>query len=242
MSMRFPGEDFSGQVRQIRLNASMTQNVVTYTVVVDVNNEKKKLLPYLTANVKFEVARPGLGAAGSQRGAQLAPAPRARLRPNIAMASEKGAMLWAREGDFVRPVSVTVVDTDGSTSAVKGDDLVEGLEVVTGEMRGVKRKGPVVNPLLPQMQGKKESRVAGRRPNRRSPDSLDLPDLVATFPTTFAIPHVKLPHGTHSPHRHPQDLRSRRGRGPRAQWRLARNPHGRPRSADRRLRAPARRP
>ena len=51
----FPQEVFRGQVVQIRLNASMTQNVVTYTVVISADNSDLRLLPYLTANVKFEV-------------------------------------------------------------------------------------------------------------------------------------------------------------------------------------------
>lgn len=50
----FPGKVFEGKVVQIRLNATMTQNVVTYTVVVTVSNSKEKLLPYLTANVVFQ--------------------------------------------------------------------------------------------------------------------------------------------------------------------------------------------
>jgi HlyD family secretion protein len=46
---------FKGTVLQTRLNASMTQNVVTYTVVVETDNSDGKLLPYLTANIQFEV-------------------------------------------------------------------------------------------------------------------------------------------------------------------------------------------
>jgi HlyD family secretion protein len=51
----FPNEEFRGRVAQIRLNASMTQSVVTYTVVVNVDNPDGKLLPYLTTRVQFEV-------------------------------------------------------------------------------------------------------------------------------------------------------------------------------------------
>ncbi len=51
----FPGETFSGKVTQIRLNATMTQNVVTYTVVVTTENKDIRLKPYLTANVNFEI-------------------------------------------------------------------------------------------------------------------------------------------------------------------------------------------
>jgi HlyD family secretion protein len=51
----FPGETFSGKVTQIRLNATMTQNVVTYTVVVTTENKDLRLKPYMTANVNFEI-------------------------------------------------------------------------------------------------------------------------------------------------------------------------------------------
>lgn len=51
----FPNDVFHGRIAQIRLNATMTQNVVTYTVVVATENPDMKLLPYLTAEVKFEV-------------------------------------------------------------------------------------------------------------------------------------------------------------------------------------------
>jgi HlyD family secretion protein len=53
----FPRVTFRGEVSQIRLNANMTQNVVTYTVVVTTDNSSGRLLPYMTANVKFEVAK-----------------------------------------------------------------------------------------------------------------------------------------------------------------------------------------
>lgn len=56
----------------------------------------------------------------------------------------------------MRPIGVTVADTDGAMSAVSGEELTEGLEVVTGEMRRDAQSN-VVNPLLPQMQGKKKS-------------------------------------------------------------------------------------
>jgi HlyD family secretion protein len=75
----YPADVFHGNVGQIRLNATMTQNVVTYTVVVNVDNEDgkldpynaagaaqgtrnrrdvpagDKLLPYLSANLQFKV-------------------------------------------------------------------------------------------------------------------------------------------------------------------------------------------
>lgn len=51
----YPGEVFRGKVVQIRLNATMTQNVVLYTVVVSTDNSDGRLKPYLTANLQFEI-------------------------------------------------------------------------------------------------------------------------------------------------------------------------------------------
>src|SRR5882672_419891 len=49
----FAGKKFQGTVGKVRLNATMTQNVVMYTVEVNTENPDKLLLPYLTANVHF---------------------------------------------------------------------------------------------------------------------------------------------------------------------------------------------
>ena len=62
-----PGEVFRGEVSKIRLNASMTQNVVTYTVEITTDNSNGRLKPYLTANIQFEVDSPQGCAHGRQR-------------------------------------------------------------------------------------------------------------------------------------------------------------------------------
>jgi HlyD family secretion protein len=49
----YPKRVFAGLVNKVRLNATMTQNVVTYTVEVNTDNADGRLLPYLTANVNF---------------------------------------------------------------------------------------------------------------------------------------------------------------------------------------------
>ncbi len=59
----YPGEVFAAIVRQIRKAATETQNVVSYLVILDVDNKNGKLLPGMTANVeiitgqKFNVVR-----------------------------------------------------------------------------------------------------------------------------------------------------------------------------------------
>ncbi|HEV8701011.1 MAG TPA: efflux RND transporter periplasmic adaptor subunit [Candidatus Polarisedimenticolia bacterium] len=52
----YPEETFSGQISQIRLNATQNQNVVTYPVIVDVANPDRKLRPLMTADVTIEVS------------------------------------------------------------------------------------------------------------------------------------------------------------------------------------------
>ncbi len=47
----FPGKDFDGKIQQMRLNPQNVQNVVTYNVVIDVNNPEQKLKPGMTANL-----------------------------------------------------------------------------------------------------------------------------------------------------------------------------------------------
>ena len=52
----FPGERFSGKIRQIRNAATTVQNVVTYDAVIDVDNTDLRLRPGMTANVTFVYA------------------------------------------------------------------------------------------------------------------------------------------------------------------------------------------
>ncbi len=52
----YPNETFYGTVSQIRLAPQIIQNVVNYTVVIDVNNRDLKLMPGMTANVRILVA------------------------------------------------------------------------------------------------------------------------------------------------------------------------------------------
>ncbi len=160
----FPGRQFEGTVGKVRLNATMTQNVVMYTVVVNTENADKVLLPYLTANVDFTVS--------NQTNALLVPNAALRWSPSspneIAAdarsqnpvdppadnpSGAKGAkrskgVVWLKDGEFVRPVEVKVGTSDGSNTAVTADNLKEGEEVVTGETTGPEQ-GVTQNPFVP---------------------------------------------------------------------------------------------
>jgi HlyD family secretion protein len=53
----FPGETFTGEISQLRLNSQNLQNVVTYSAVIDVANPDMKLRPGMTTNITISVAR-----------------------------------------------------------------------------------------------------------------------------------------------------------------------------------------
>ena len=75
----YPNDTFHGTVGKVRLNASMTQNVVTYTVEVNTDNSDRRLLPYLSANVKFEISH--------HKNVLLAPNSALRWYPEVSMVS-----------------------------------------------------------------------------------------------------------------------------------------------------------
>jgi HlyD family secretion protein len=53
----YPEEEFRGRIKELRLNATVTQNVVSYPVMVDVANPDERLRPKMTANVTIDVAQ-----------------------------------------------------------------------------------------------------------------------------------------------------------------------------------------
>ena len=65
----YPGQTFTGTVRQVRLKSTTVNNVVNYTAVVAVENPEGKLLPGMTATVKFLTGSAKRCAVGAERGA-----------------------------------------------------------------------------------------------------------------------------------------------------------------------------
>jgi HlyD family secretion protein len=164
----FPGREFQGAVGKVRLNATMTQNVVLYTVEINIENPDKLLLPYLTATVRFQLScqtnalivpntalrwnPSSLAAIASDARPASSPAndpPAADPPPN----KDKGQSrktLWIKDGEFVRPIEVMAGTTDGANTAITADALREGQEVVTGETTA-SAQSDVKNPFLPKV-------------------------------------------------------------------------------------------
>lgn len=174
----FPGETFEGKVGKVRLNASMTQNVVTYTVVVITDNSTGRLLPYLTANVAFELHHakgvlmvPNTALRWMPSAEQVAPefqkaiesraAGKQRLhggRPPVSTSGQalpagwKRRVLWVEQGIHVRPLRVLAGESNGSMTEVRGQGLTQGMEVVTGLETVARDQTGARNPFVPQFR------------------------------------------------------------------------------------------
>lgn len=146
----FPGEEFKGEVEQVRLNATMTQNVVTYTVVVTTNNPGGKLLPYLTANLKFEVGR--------RSNSLLVPNSALRWQPASIPLIEQPhfdhGTVWVVVNGSVKPVSIRTGLSDGKFTEVVDGDLSPGEHVVVGE-KSTGSDSDNKNPFTPNIFGGK---------------------------------------------------------------------------------------
>jgi HlyD family secretion protein len=146
-----PDEEFVGTVKLTRLSARVIQNIVVYTVVVSTENVSGKLLPYMTADLRFEVSRrdnvlkvPNGAIRWSPRADEVAAAWREKAAAYIededASAQVKSSapapgnerVLWESDGEFVRPHFVRIGLSDGVSTVVEGDGLQPNLEIVVG--------------------------------------------------------------------------------------------------------------
>ena len=148
----FPGRTFEGKVRQIRLSPTTVQNVVTYNVVVDVDNADLKLLPGMTAFVRINVGevknvlkvpnaalrwRPKDPAARGKR----SDAGKDKAAPPSMKSGQEQQRVHVLRGGKPKSVRVMTGLTDGRFTEVSGEGLKEGDEVVTAESQPGQRNG-----------------------------------------------------------------------------------------------------
>jgi HlyD family secretion protein len=133
----FPERVFEGAISQIRLQSTVVQNVVTYPVLIDVNNPNLLLKPGMTANVNIPV----------ETRKDVLKVPNAALRFQPAP-EEVGDRPPQRQGKFqkrqgstiytldingkIKPVSVSASITDGAYTAVESSTLKQGDDVIVG--------------------------------------------------------------------------------------------------------------
>jgi HlyD family secretion protein len=181
----YPGEVFRGEVGKVRLNATMTQNVVTYTVEVITDNSSGKLFPYLTANVRFEVNRssnvllvPNAALRWSPRPDQVAaefkkvssdsnvgPINDPQSLAKTASGNNGQGVIWVQRGNYVQPIKVWLGLSDGTKTEVQGDELKEGLQIIIGEQQQRQAVSDgTTNPFTPKLPSRSGRPSGGQRP------------------------------------------------------------------------------
>lgn len=90
----YPEEEFRGQISQVRLNATVNQNVITYPVMIEVPNPDLRLRPSMTADVTIQVDEAG--------NVLRVPNAALRFRPPVAEGEEKGSTRGANQAQSQR--------------------------------------------------------------------------------------------------------------------------------------------
>ena len=142
-----PRDTFEGVVEQVRLQSATTENVVNYTVVVNVDNEERKLLPGMTARVKFvtrsaedvlKVANAALRFKPETEKTKTAAAPQqTRTRTQSATRTRgeggrPGTLHFVNANGKLQALNVRLGVTDGSFTEVRGNNVKEGMQVIAG--------------------------------------------------------------------------------------------------------------
>ena len=160
----FPNEMFNGTVHRIRMNATLSSNVVTYIVEVNAPNDNLRLLPYLTANVKF--------IRSERKNVLTVPYSILRFKPSEnfidkstpipELKSPREALLYVeRNKGKLTPVKVKIGLNNGVLAEIITSDLKEG-DLIVSSIEEFKNNSPadsgdLKNPLLPS--GPKRNRT-----------------------------------------------------------------------------------
>jgi HlyD family secretion protein len=153
----YPDNTFRGVVDQVRIAPITVQNVVTYDVVIKVDNTDLRLKPGMTANVSVVVAAKDAALKvpnaalrfrpGDKDGVQTAAADKAAARPAGAAAARETAAsasgktagrpagtksyaVWVLDDGKPRRVPVTIGISDGTMTEIVTGELQAGQEVI----------------------------------------------------------------------------------------------------------------
>lgn len=133
----FPNRNFSGTVRQVRLNPTVQQNVVTYDVVVAVDNPDQILMPGMTAYVNITVDQRSNVLLVPSAALRYRPSPGTPVLPTragtargarVAKGDTTRALVYVLDGRQLRPVEIETGISDG-----------RNVEVIAGEIRADER-------------------------------------------------------------------------------------------------------
>jgi HlyD family secretion protein len=153
----YPGRTFKGEIVQIRKAAQVTQNVVTYVVVISADNPDEALLPGMTANVRVVVAEKHNVLLVPNAALRFRPADwnEDEIRPRLSSAAARskaaeglpgvpGRVFVVGSDGRLSPMPLRLGASDGRMTEVLAGELTEGHVVVTGAQQSgqaSRRKG-----------------------------------------------------------------------------------------------------
>jgi len=123
----YPDEEFRGRISQIRLNATITQNVVSYPVIIEVPNPGERLRPKMTANVTIDVA--------TVRNVLRIPNAALRFKPPEAVNEKQGA-----GGASGRMTTTSTAPTTGTTGTMAAPTATTGSATTSGGVDEERRR------------------------------------------------------------------------------------------------------
>lgn len=159
------GETFKGVVTQVRLDPTVTSNVVTYTVVVKADNEDLKLKPGLTATISIFTLELNDVLTAEAKAINFKPEreilatynQQHQLETNNSERSREATALWVLESNgSITPKTVTLGASDGVNVQIlsgisEGDKLVYSLKGVSKSEASTTEKSE--SPFMPQRPG-----------------------------------------------------------------------------------------
>ena len=127
----YPDQEFRGRISQIRLNATVSSNVVTYPVIIEVANPGERLRPKMTANVTIDVA--------SVPDVLRIPNAALRFKPDTAVAGATSTTGSAGRG--ARTSSAETTETTQTTQTIQTQTTETLTATTTGGRRNRMRGG-----------------------------------------------------------------------------------------------------
>ena len=126
----YPTETFSGTVKQVRQEATTTNNVVTYEVVISAPNADMKLKPGLTANVTIFTSELNGVLSIPSKALRYSPEKETVGKRKIVDCNGKNKV-WTLEGNQVVAHAVKIGMTDGTHTQILGG-ITAGKQIITG--------------------------------------------------------------------------------------------------------------
>lgn len=115
---------FKGKVTQVRISPTTVSNVVTYTVIVEVDNEDLKLIPGMTANVSIITHK--------SENVLCAPSIALKYNPNTDGTRYKNQGIWILSDKKQKRVNIETGASDDTNIEIKSKELHEGDKIITG--------------------------------------------------------------------------------------------------------------